>query len=413
MRHRFGLAVFICVFVFVSACASLIFANAETSVPDDAHIVVLYKDGIEQTILTRADTVGALIEKLDFKLSEFDLIEPGKDAVINADNFKIQVRTAEPTTIINGDKTISLLSPYDDTRLAVEKAGVQLAPEDVVSVEYPGDIAQSQIIGRKLVVKRALNVQVVLYGAQIPRKTQSKDVAGVIAEIGINPNSSDTVTPERNTALNDGMTIFVTKQGSEVQSQEEVIGYTSQIQEDKNSNVGYKKVLQTGVNGRKVAFYEIDKATGAKTKILETVTLSPIEEIVIKGTKAVFANYNEEGIPARVFCGSPKQGNWKNINITNAAIGKALAEERGWVGSEFDALLELFACESSWNERAGNPYSGAYGIPQAWPATKMASFGEDYETNPLTQLRWGLNYIAARYGTPSEALAFHYRKNYY
>lgn len=413
IRHRFGLAVFACVIAFILACASLVVANAETSVPDDAHIVVLYKDGAEQTVLTRADTVGALIDKLDFNLSQYDLIEPGKEALINTDNFKIQIRTAEPTTIINGDKTISLLSPYEDPRLAVEKAGVTLAQEDAVLIQYPGDVAESQIIGRKLFVKRATNVQVVLYGAQLTRKTQSKDVSGLLAEIGINPNSSDSVTPEKSTLLKDGMSVFVTKQGSGVLSQEEVIDYSKQIQEDKNANIGYKKVLQNGANGKKIVFYELDKNTGSKTKILETVTLNPIDEIVVKGTKAIFANYNEEGIPARVFCGSPKQGNWKNISITNAAVGKSLAAERGWTGSEFDALLELFACESSWNERAGNPYSGAYGIPQAWPANKMASFGEDYETNPLTQLRWGLNYIAVRYGTPSEALAFHYRKNYY
>jgi uncharacterized protein YabE (DUF348 family) len=320
-----------------------VFANAETTVPDDAHIVVLYRDGVEQTVLTRADTVGALIEKLDFKLNEYDLIEPSKEAVINTDNFKIQIRTAEPTTIINGDKTISLLSPYEDTRQAVEKAGIQLAPEDIVLNQYSGDIAESQIIGRKLVVKRASSVQVVLYGAQITRKTQSADVSGVLSEIGVNPNNSDTVTPEIKTPVTDGMSIFVTKQGSEVQSQEEMIVFTKQTQEDKNANIGYKKILQNGVNGKKVVFYEIDKSTGAKTKILETITIEPVDEIVIKGTKAIFANYTEDGIPARVFCGSPKQGNWKNIVVSNAAIGRELAKERGWTASEFDALLELFA----------------------------------------------------------------------
>lgn len=412
-RHRFGLAVTLSVVAFVFACAGLVVANAETAVPDDAHIVVLYKDGIEQTVLTRSDTVGALLDKLEIKINENDLVEPSKESVISADNFKIQIRTAEPTTIIDDSKTISVLSPYTDNRQAVEKAGVVLAPEDVVEVQYPGSISETQILGRKLVVKRAVSVQVVLYGSPLTRKTQSKNVAGVLNEIGIKSENSDVVTPSRETAVQNGMSIFVTKQGSEVQSVEEEIGFNTETQEDPSANVGFKKVLQAGIKGKKAVFYEINKTTGEKTKIFETITTAPVNEIVQKGTKSVFANYNADGIPERVFCGSPKQGNWKNINVANAAIGRALAEERGWKGSEFDALLELFACESSWNERAGNPYSGAYGIPQAWPATKMASFGEDYMTNPLTQLRWGLNYVAARYGTPSEALAFHYRKNYY
>lgn len=413
VRHRFILAVVASLLAFIFASAGLVFANPETSRPDDAHIVVVFQDGVERTVVTRLDTVGELIDKLQIKISNFDLLEPSREAVINSDNFKIQIRTAEPTTIIADGVTKSLLSPYEDSRLAVEKSGITLDQEDVVVEEFSGSITESEILGRKLVVKRAVSVNVVLYGAPISRKTQSKDVSGVLKDMNITPSASDSISPGLNTEVKSGMSIFVTKEGSEVLAVEEVIAHTVTVQEDAASNIGYKKVIQAGQDGKKLVFYEVNKSTGAKTRILETVVARPTQEILVKGTKSVFANFNEDGIPARVFCGSPKQGNWKNINITNAAYGRELAKERGWTGSEFDALLELFACESSWNERAGNPYSGAYGIPQAWPANKMASFGEDYETNPITQLRWGLNYIAARYGTPSEALAFHYRKNYY
>lgn len=413
IRHRFGLAVFASILAFVFACAGLVAANAETSLPDDAHIVIIYQDGVERTVLTRADTVGALVDKLELGLGEFDLIEPAKDALISADNFKIQIRTAEPTTIIYDDKTISLMSPYTDPRLAVTKAGVSLLAEDAVEVDYPGSLYDSNILGRKLTVRRAVDVNLILYGAPIARKTQSKDVAGVLREINIRPDGTDTVSPSLESPITSGMSIFITKQGKKIQSQEESISYSTEVQEDPTASVSSKKIIQKGATGKRLVFYEVSQISGERTLILETIISNPITEIVSKGTKAVFASYNSDGIPQRVFCGSPKQGNWKNINVSNAAIGRALAEERGWTGSEFDALLELFACESSWNEKAGNPYSGAYGIPQSWPATKMASFGDDYMTNPETQLKWGLNYIAARYGTPSEALAFHYRKNYY
>lgn len=413
MRHKFGLAVIASVFAFVFACAGLVAANAETARPDDSHIVVLYRDGVEQTVLTRAENVGALIDKLQIKLGESDLIEPSLTTEINADNFKIRIFTAEPTTIIYDGKETSLLSPYINNREAVQKAGINLAPEDGVELDYSGSISESKIIGRKLLVRRAINVNVVLYGAQISRKTLSKNVSGILKEMNIKPGPSDVISPDLETPIATGTTVFITKQGVEVQALEESIPFTSEVREDAAKTVSYIKTIQAGVNGKKYVFYELNKTTNEKTKILETVVAEAIGEVIVKGTKTVFASYNTDGIPARVFCGSPKQGNWKNINVANAAIGKALADERGWTGAEFDALLELFACESSWNERAGNPYSGAYGIPQSWPANKMASFGEDYETNPLTQLRWGLNYIAARYGTPSKALAFHYRTNYY
>jgi resuscitation-promoting factor RpfB len=107
------------------------------------------------------------------------------------------------------------------------------------------------------------------------------------------------------------------------------------------------------------------------------------------------------------------QRNWKNISMTNAALGRAMAAERGWTGAQWDALLELFACESSWIETAGNPYSGAYGIPQSLPAGKMASHGSDYMVNPKTQIAWGLDYIAGRYGNPVAAMNFHHSTNWY
>lgn len=116
----------------------------------------------------------------------------------------------------------------------------------------------------------------------------------------------------------------------------------------------------------------------------------------------------------RVFCGSPSQRNWKNSSASNIAIGRRLASERGWTGTQFDALKELWSCESSWTTTAGNTAgSGAYGIPQSLPASKMSSHGADYMTNPETQIRWGLDYIQARYGTPQAALAQHYAVNWY
>ncbi|MHB1172917.1 MAG: aggregation-promoting factor C-terminal-like domain-containing protein [Lacisediminihabitans sp.] len=87
---------------------------------------------------------------------------------------------------------------------------------------------------------------------------------------------------------------------------------------------------------------------------------------------------------------------------TAQAIGYQLALARGWGQDQFSCLVALFNRESHWNVYAANP-SGAYGIPQALPGSKMASAGADWATNPATQITWGLNYIAARYGTPCGA----------
>lgn len=78
---------------------------------------------------------------------------------------------------------------------------------------------------------------------------------------------------------------------------------------------------------------------------------------------------------------------------------------RGWGEGEFNCLVALWNRESGWRVNAFNASSGAYGIPQSLPGSKMASAGPDWETNAGTQIEWGLGYIGSRYGTPCGAWA--------
>jgi hypothetical protein len=84
------------------------------------------------------------------------------------------------------------------------------------------------------------------------------------------------------------------------------------------------------------------------------------------------------------------------------AIARDMLAQRGWGDDQFGCLVALWNHESGWNVYASNP-SGAYGIPQALPGSKMATAGADWETNPATQISWGLGYITGRYGTPCGA----------
>jgi hypothetical protein len=82
----------------------------------------------------------------------------------------------------------------------------------------------------------------------------------------------------------------------------------------------------------------------------------------------------------------------------------AMLASYGWSSSQFSCLQPLWQRESGWNVYAASP-SGAYGIPQALPGSKMASAGADWQTNAATQIRWGLGYIRATYGSPCAAWA--------
>ncbi|MEQ6902185.1 transglycosylase SLT domain-containing protein [Nocardioides sp. YIM 152588] len=98
---------------------------------------------------------------------------------------------------------------------------------------------------------------------------------------------------------------------------------------------------------------------------------------------------------------------------TNRGLGYRLMLDFGFEEAQWRYLDALWRRESGWNHLAENPRSGAYGIPQSLPATKMAVVGDDWRTNPETQIRWGLAYIAARYGSPQAAWAHSERTGWY
>ena len=88
------------------------------------------------------------------------------------------------------------------------------------------------------------------------------------------------------------------------------------------------------------------------------------------------------------------------------SIARAMLPQFGFGADQFSCLDSIYSSESGWNPHADNPTSSAYGIPQALPGSKMASAGPDWANNPATQIRWGLGYIKAKYGSPCGALAF-------
>ena len=111
----------------------------------------------------------------------------------------------------------------------------------------------------------------------------------------------------------------------------------------------------------------------------------------------------------------------RNANPTGSQTVEALQNyahdlvinSYGWSEDDFVALVNLWNKESGWNLNCYNSYSGAYGIPQSLPGSKMASEGDDWQTNGETQIRWGLKYIQGRYGSPSGAWGHFLSHNWY
>jgi hypothetical protein len=126
-----------------------------------------------------------------------------------------------------------------------------------------------------------------------------------------------------------------------------------------------------------------------------TTQTNPISNVVASQTSSASVN----AANATVLTGG-------GTNAQNKALALSMAAAMGWGDSaNQSALVSLWNGESGFATTATNPSSGAFGIPQSLPGSKMASAGADWKTNPATQIKWGLGYIKDTYGSPSAAYA--------
>ena len=142
--------------------------------------------------------------------------------------------------------------------------------------------------------------------------------------------------------------------------------------------------------------------------LVETVTAEPVNEVIKVGTReeiqpeqAATSAAASAPASAPVPAGSSRE------------IAQGMLASYGWGMDQWACLDALWQRESGWNSQAANPSSGAYGIPQALPGSKMASAGADWQTNPATQISWGLGYIAGRYGSPCGAWGHSQARGWY
>ncbi|WP_346986697.1 lytic transglycosylase domain-containing protein [Agrococcus sp. ARC_14] len=144
----------------------------------------------------------------------------------------------------------------------------------------------------------------------------------------------------------------------------------------------------------------LDEVTGAQAALVRddiivhtptpTPTPEPVEAAASSGGGGAAASID---IPRAV---APNPGSAQ-------AVAREMVLARGWGEDQYSCLYNLWQRESNWNVYAQNSSSGAYGIPQSLPGSKMATAGADWQTNAATQITWGLGYIAGRYGTPCGA----------
>ncbi|GAB3666293.1 hypothetical protein GCM10027589_31340 [Actinocorallia lasiicapitis] len=150
---------------------------------------------------------------------------------------------------------------------------------------------------------------------------------------------------------------------------------------------------------------ELGKATAAVTVVLTAAGLLTVSAPAAEAGLPIMASQHRVKIHDRG--GELRLTPVRKLSRVqqNKAIGRQMVARFGWSSPHWKCLNKLWAKESGWNHRSHNGSSGAHGIPQALPGSKMASAGADWASNPKTQIKWGLRYIRYRYGSPCAAWA--------
>ncbi len=270
------------------------------------------------------------------------------------------------------------------------------------------------------------DVRVVVDGESHGLSTRAERVHEVLTEAGIVVDADDQASTSLNAHVRDGMTVTITRVDADAVTETTTDAHGTVEQEDPNLPVGERAVVTEGVDGVQRVTYQVHVAGGEEVRreVLARVVVSTrVDEVVAIGTAeppepvevAPEPEPAEAGAEpeADADAGAAEEAPVATYEGDTRALGAEMAAARGWGGGQFQCLEELWTRESNWNPTAMNPSSGAYGIPQSLPGSKMASVGADWRTNPVTQITWGLNYIAGRYGTPCAALAHSHSVGWY
>ncbi|WP_199827514.1 aggregation-promoting factor C-terminal-like domain-containing protein [Streptomyces xylophagus] len=178
-------------------------------------------------------------------------------------------------------------------------------------------------------------------------------------------------------------------------------GQQAQVQTASLTQQADAQAIQADASAKKDA-EESARLAAAKTAVAKKAAAEKAEKLAKEKAEAKKAAANASSSSSSF----PVQSSYTIAQIQSMAASMVPS-------GQFQCFSNIVDHESSWNYRAVNASSGAYGLFQALPGSKMSSVGSDWQTNPATQIKWGLQYMNGRYGSPCEAWTFWQANHYY
>ena len=354
-----------------------------------AKTVRLVVDGKAQTMHTNGSDVGQVLADAGYKLDGHDLVAPAPSSSV-----------ASGSTIVLKRGRLLHLSVDGQTRdvwttaptVAAAMSDLGYSQQDLTSVSRAHRLPLS---ATDIDIRLPKFVVVYHDGARTTLRTTDTSLRQVVRDMHLKLGRYDRISKPLSTSITRRTVVRIRRIEHSVLTKRESIPFRTRAVDDSKLLAGHSKVVVAGRNGvrelRWAAVY-VDGKLAGKTKLPSRVLREPVTEVRHDGTK-------QPPIPTS---GPPQE------------IARAMmAKNYGWGSDQFSCLVQMWDRESGWTTGATNPYTGAYGIPQALPGSKMASAGADWQTSAATQIKWGLGYIASRYGTPCGAWALWQSQGWY
>lgn len=362
--------------------------------------VELVVDGHAHTVSTTAGDVTQVLADHGYTLTAHDIVAPSAHAPVR-DDMRVVLRRGRLLHLSVDGQQRDVWTTAPTVQVALGQLGYTTS--DFVSVSRSRRLP---LRPSDMTIRTPHTVTVQHDGSAAHVTTTSPTVGALLTELNLTVGTGDSISEPVSATLEQGAVIRIVRAGEKTTTKKQTVGYRTVRTADPSLAMGKTKVTQHGNDGTQQVTYSVLHVDGRVVKsVIATRTLrAPMNRIIAVGIKTAKQAAVADTHP---YFGPPTPESAKEI-------ARVLLAKRGWGSdSEFSCLDNMWTRESGWSTDAENSGSGAYGIPQSLPGSKMAAYGPDWQTNATTQIKWGLAYIAERYGTPCDAWSFWQAHDYY
>lgn len=375
------------IFAVVALFSAGVFGKTALAQSPNGRLITVHDRGQLFTFVTDKSTLREALKGASIVVDSHDAVEPGLDEQLVASDYQVNIYRARPVIVIDGASRQKIITPYQTAERIVKDAGISLYAEDTTVIARSTDII-SDGAGLQLTIDRATPLTLDLYGKKTQIRTQAETVGDMLKEKNIELGNNGRTSLALDTAITSDMQVRVWREGKQTVTHDETVKYKVKQIQDADQPVGYKKVQTPGKNGKRTVTYEIEVKNGKEIsrKEIASITLkNAVTQVEVVGTKPSYLPYTGGGTKTEWLEAS---------NIPQADWGYA------------DYLVTR---ESGWNPNAVNASSGACGLAQALPCSKVP--GNPY--NPIDSLNWMNSYVTGRYGGWENAYNFWIANHWY